>query len=202
MKKIISIILIGSVFLTQNPMSYADNPPVINEVQAEKDLSKNINQDIAQTRNDEVKKLCKEEKPNEKLQQTQNFISNELVEAVSNELEEYQQNFEENSGPSKWEITKNVAKCMGNKFVQDLKNYVSFYPLSMVARTIAFFIWFIPCYLLYKKLGIDVPGKISEFAFRHNNWAIIIQNLYNVIPMTIASFMYKYGHQAYTYLKR
>ena len=82
-----------------------------------------------------------------------------------------------------------------------MKNYIRFYPFSKIAQFICTLGWFIPTYALYKKTGIDVPGKVSEYLMNHQDFAIFAQNLYNVIPMTLASFILKYAQEAYWYLK-
>lgn len=110
--------------------------------------------------------------------------------------------FDEDYKPSKWEITKNVAKYAAQKFVYDLKSYIKFYPLTQVAQFITRLAWFLPGYAVYKKTGFDVISSFSKFAANHQNFAIFAQNLYNAIPMTLASLIYKYGQQAYFYMKR
>ena len=122
---------------------------------------------------------------------------------LQSQLQEYQDDdFEKNYKPSKWEITKNVAKYFAQKFVYDLKSYVKFYPLMQVAQFITYVAWFLPGYAVYKKTGFDVIASFSKFAANHQNFAIFAQNLYNAIPMTLASLIYKYGQQAYFYIKR
>ena len=48
-----------------------------------------------------------------------------------------------------------------------------------------------------QKTGADVIGSFSKFASNYQNFAIFEQNLYNAIPMTLASLIYKYGQQAF-----
>ena len=109
--------------------------------------------------------------------------------------------FDEDYKPSKWEITKNVAKYFAQKFVYDLKSYVKFYPLMQVAQFITYIACFLPGYAVYKKTGFDVIASFSKFAANHQNFAIFAQNLYNSIPMTLASLIYKYGQQAFAYTR-
>ena len=115
-------------------------------------------------------------------------------------MKEYQDDFEKDSRPSKWEMAKNIAVYLGKSFMNDVKSYVMFYPLTKVAQAISFCLWCFPAYVLYKKTGFDLPDKISSY-ITSENAAIIAQNLYNVIPMTLASFLYKWGRDAYAYMK-
>ena len=118
------------------------------------------------------------------------------------ELKKHQEDdFDNDYKPSKWEITKNVAKYAAQKFVYDLKSYIKFYPVMQIAQGITFLAWFLPGYALYKKTGKDITAPFSNFAMNHENLAIIMRNLYNVIPMTLASLIYKYGQQAYANMK-
>ena len=131
-----------------------------------------------------------------------NVKSTELVEVIPDGLEEYNpdafgEDFYGEQGFSKMQMAKNIAVYMVKSFVHDLKSFVMFYPLIKTSSFITFCAWAFPLYFLYKKTGIDVPGMYSDFAMRHSNWHIFFMNLYNVIPMTLASFIFKYGQEAY-----
>lgn len=131
-----------------------------------------------------------------------NVKSTELVEVIPEGLEEYNpdafdEDFDEGFTFSKMQLAKDIAVYAVKSFVHDLKSFVMFYPLIKTSSFITFCAWLFPLYFLYKKTGIDVPGMYSEFAMRHSNWHIFFMNLYNVIPMTLASFMIKYGQEAY-----
>lgn len=135
--------------------------------------------------------------------ESKNVKSTELVEVIPDALKEYNpdtfndEDFYGEQGFSKMQLAKNIAVYMVKSFVQDLKSFVMFNPLIKISSFITFCAWVFPLYFLYKKTGIDVPGMYSDFAMRHGNWHIFFMNLYNVIPMTLASFMIKYGQEAY-----
>lgn len=131
-----------------------------------------------------------------------NVKSTELVEVIPDALEEYNpdafdEDFDGEQGFSKTQLAKDIAVYMVKSFVHDLKSFVMFYPLIKTSSFITFCAWVFPLYFLYKKTGIDVPGMYSDFAMKHSNWHIFFMNLYNVIPMTLASFIFKYGQEAY-----
>lgn len=131
-----------------------------------------------------------------------NVKSTELVEVIPDALEEYNpdafdEDFDEGFTFSKMQLAKDIAVYAVKSFVHDLKSFAMFYPLIKTSSFITFCAWVFPLYFLYKKTGIDVPGMYSDFATRHSNWHIFFMNLYNVIPMTLASFMIKYGQEAY-----
>ena len=131
-----------------------------------------------------------------------NVKSTKLVEVVPDKLKEYSsdafdEEFDGEQGFSKMQMAKNIAVYMVKSFFHDLKSFVRFYPLIKISSFITFCAWVFPLYFLYKKTGVDVPGMYSGFATRHSNWHIFFMNLYNVIPMTLASFMIKYGQEAY-----
>ena len=127
----------------------------------------------------------------------------ELVEVTPNKQEEYNldtfddEDFEGEQGFSKIQLAKDIAMYLVKSFVYDLKSFVKFYPLIKTSSIITFCAWLFPLFFLYKKTGIDVPGMYSDFAMKHDNWHIFFRNLYNVIPMTLTSFMIKYGQEAY-----
>ena len=126
----------------------------------------------------------------------------EKQEKKSNELVEAQNDFEEGGyKPSKWEITKYLAKWFGITFVNDVKSYVMLYPLFKVSQLISFLALYFPTYGFYKITGIDIPAKVSGFFSKNESRNIIGQNLYNVIPLTLSSFLFKWGKDAYFYLK-
>lgn len=131
-----------------------------------------------------------------------NVKSTELVEVIPDGLEEYNpdtfgEDFDKEFTYSKMQMAKDIAIYAAKSFVYDLKNFVMFYPLLKVSSFITFCAWVFPLFFLYKKTGIDVPGIYSDFAMKHGNWDIFFRNLYNVIPMTLASFIFKYGQEAY-----
>lgn len=196
-QKLISLILVCSIFFNQNLNSYAteatNSTALKEETQIESEVPAVISANI------QMSEENKEQKDKSKA------LSTELVEKVVTEVEEFKQDedqdSEEDDMPSKWEMAKNVSKYFAKKFVSDVKSYILFYPVNLVARGIANCCWFILAWLIYKKTGKDILSGLSQFMYNHENYGIIIQNIYNVLPMTIASFMYKYGYQAYTYLK-
>lgn len=120
----------------------------------------------------------------------------------SNELEEYatddsDEDFDSKVSFSKIKLVKNAAIYAIKSFIYDLKNFAIFYPLIKASSFITFCAWVFPLFFLYKKTGIYIPGMYSNFAMKHENWDIFFRNLYNVIPMALASFMIKYGQEAY-----
>ena len=136
-------------------------------------------------------------------EKSKNVKSTELVEVIPDGLKEYKpdafndEGFYSEQSFSKMQMAKNIAVYMVKSFVHDLRSFVMFNPLIKISSFITFCAWAFPLYFLYKKTGIDVPGMYSDFAMRHSNWHIFFMNLYNVIPMTLASFMIKYGQEAY-----
>ncbi len=136
-------------------------------------------------------------------EKSKNVKSTELVEVIPDGLKEYNrdtfddEDFYGEQGFSKMQLAKNIAVYMVKSFVQDLKSFAMFYPLIKTSSFITFCAWAFPLYFLYKKTGIDVPGMYSKFAMNNEGWHIFFMNLYNVIPMTLASFIIKYGQEAY-----
>ena len=86
----------------------------------------------------------------------------------STELKEIRENFAEDYDdyykPSKWEITKNIAKYLGKAFVDDVKSYIMFYPLFKVAQLISFFAIYLPSYGIYKKTGVEFQLRYQAFS--------------------------------------
>ena len=123
----------------------------------------------------------------------------------STDLKEIREDFADDLGvdykPSKWEIAKNIAKYLGKAFADDVKSYILFYPLFKVAQLISFFAIYLPSYGIYKKTGIDIPAKVSSVFTKNESMNIIGQNLYNLIPLTLASFMFKWGRDLYSFAK-
>ena len=199
MKKIVSFLLACSIFVTQSTYSHEDSSISEKRVEPEVNSIQSLSQVDLKSVDDLNKVSDKKELSKEKVQKN---VSTELVEKKITDLEEYQENFEgQYQRLSKWEMAKNLTKYFANVFVNDIKNYIRFYPLSKIAQFICALGWFLPSYALYKKTGIDVPGKVSEYLIKHQNFAIFAQNLYNVIPMTLASFMLKYAQEAYWHWK-
>lgn len=189
MKKIISLLLIFSLF--QCHSVYANSPLSEKGVDTDKEVISPISRSVEFPKKEPLKEDSKI-----------NVVPNEIAIKIPNdvELEEYQDDFEEDYKPSKWEMAKNVATYLGKSFVNDVKSYVKSYPLQKIAQVISFCLWYFPAYALYKKTGIDIPAKISSFITSENK-AIFAWNLYNVIPMTIASFLYKWSRDAYAYMR-
>ena len=127
--------------------------------------------------------------------------SSKRQEKKSNELVVSQKDFEEGYKPSKWEITKHIAKYLGITFINDIKSYVTFYPLLKVAQLMSFLALYFSTYAIYKKTGVDIPYKVSSFFTKNESLNIIGQNLYNVIPLTLASFLFKWGKDLYLFAK-
>ena len=181
MKKVLSILLICNVFIAQSLTVFA-NSPVVNDVPTT--LENNITAD-----KNAVIVLQDSSKTNSK---------------KSIDLKEFQKDFAEDYDeykPSKWEITKNIVKYLGKAFIDDVKSYIMFYPLLKVAQAISFLAIFFPTYVLYKKTGIDIPAKVSRVFTKNESLNIIGQNLYNLIPLTLASFMFKWGKDLYLFAK-
>lgn len=179
MKKTISFLLACSIFLFQCTSVNANSPLSEKEVDSfveKTEESMPVNSKLVAIPKEDMK----EKKPCE--------------------LEEYQDDFEEDYRPSKWEMAKNVAVYVGKSFLNDVKSYVKFYPLHKIAQAISFCLWYFPAYALYKKTGIDIPAKLSSY-ITSENAAIIARNLYNVIPMTLASFLFKWGRDIFAYMK-
>ena len=195
MKKTISILLCVALIFRYTYV-YADS----SVSEKREDSDKEIISPISRSVEDSNKSIDKKEPLKEELKK--NIMPNEIVEKHPTEgkIEEHQDDFEEDGKPSKWEMAKNMAVYLGKSFLNDVKSYVMFYPLTKVAQAISFCLWFFPAYALYKKTGINIPAKISSY-INSENAAIIAQNLYNVIPMTLASFLYKWGRDAYAYMK-
>ena len=193
--------LIFSLIFNLNNSLYAETP--LSETRAEPTITLNQTSSKDKQTNDSSAKNP-QATPAEKAE----VIPTELVEKVPGDsgklgqLQEYQEgDFDEDYRPSKWEIAKNVAKYFAQKFVYDLKSYIKFYPLMQVAQFITYVAWFLPGYAVYKKTGFDVITFFSKFATNHQNFAIFAQNLYNAIPITLASLIYKYGQQAFAYMR-
>ena len=175
MKKLLSLLIICSIFVTQCLTVFAESPVT-------KDSSANL-----ESNNVKAIVALKDDKDDK---------TNVLV------LKENQEGFEEDVyKPSKWEITKNIAKYLGKAFIDDVKSYIMFYPLLKVAQAISFLAIFFPTYVLYKKTGIDIPAKVSRVFTKNESLNIIGQNLYNLIPLTLASFMFKWGRDLYLFAK-
>lgn len=191
MKKIISFLLACSIFLFQCPYVNANSPLSEKGVDTNKEVISLISRSVEIPKKEPLKEESKI-----------NIMPNEIAIKIPDdvELEEYQDDFEEDYKSSKWEMAKNVAIYLGKSFVNEVKSYVMFYPLSKIAQAISFCLWYFPAYALYKKTGIDIPAKLSSF-ITSENAAIFARNLYNVIPMTLASFLYKWGREAYSYIR-
>ena len=213
MKKTLCFLLTASLLLNFSMNIYAETlpqPPVAEE-------KADILKDPAQTEfkfvgvpNVPIGKLAesiKENADNNKPEpvpegECKNVKSTALVEVIPDGLKEYNpdtfdEDFDGEQGFSKMQLAKDIAVYAVKSFVHDLKSFVMFYPLIKTSSFITFCAWVFPLFFLYKKTGIDVPGMYSDFAMRHGNWHIFFMNLYNVIPMTLASFMIKYGQEAY-----
>lgn len=116
-------------------------------------------------------------------------------------LEKVQEDVGNNGMLSKWEITKNIAKYFGKSFVGDVKSYIMFYPLLKIAQVITYLTIYLPSYAIYQKTGIDIPAKVSGVFTQNESLNIIGQTLYNMIPLTLAAFMYKWGKDLYNYAR-
>mgnify|MGYP004656643601 CR=1 FL=1 len=170
MKKTVSFLLACSIFLYQCPSVNANSPLSEKGVDSDKDVISPISLSVEIPKKEPLKEESKI-----------NIVPNEIAIKIPNdvELEEYQDDFEEDSRPSKWEMAKNVAIYLGKSFVNDVKSYVLFYPLTKIAQAISFCLWYFPAYALYEKTGLDIPAKLSSF-ITSENAAIIARNLYNV----------------------
>ena len=143
MKKFLSFIIIFTLLFNLNNSLYAETP--LSETRAEPVTTLNLNvaKDIQKS---DTSIKTTQIAPSEKTE----VVSTELAENIPGDLgklgqlQEYQNDdFDEDYKPSKWEITKNVAKYFAQKFVYDLKSYVKFYPLMQVAQfiTCVVFAW-------------------------------------------------------------
>ncbi len=214
MKKILCFLLTASLLLNFGMNIYAETlpqPPVAGE-KAESDLLKDPSQseftfvgfpNVPARKATPLKDNADNNNPESAPEgESKNVKSTELVEVIPDALEEYNpdafdEEFDEGFTFSKMQLAKDIAIYAVKSFVHDLKSFVMFYPLIKTSSFITFCAWVFPLYFLYKKTGVDVPGMYSDFAMRHGNWHIFFMNLYNVIPMTLASFIFKYGQEAY-----
>lgn len=175
MKKFICFILIFSIFFEENFFSYSKTFWGVGTLECFAVYDKENVNPLEETVNKDIEK------------------SNEIVEKISKEIEEYDPpDVEDNAMPSKFEMAKNIAKFLVVNFVRDLKNYIVSYPLFFASNIVCAVIFYYLCCFLYKKCGVDLIYKFREFAIKHENLAIIAQNIYFLIPMTMVSFLYKY----------
>ena len=190
MKKITSLLLIFSLFSVHFTTVYADSSLSEKGVNSDKEIPL-CNSSVEFPKKEPLKEETEK-----------NVMPNKIIEKFPTEgkMEEYQGDSEEDYKPSKWEMAKNVAVYLGKSFLNDVKSYVKSYPLQKIAQTISFCLWYFPAYALYKKTGIDIPAKLSSF-INSENKAIFARNLYNVIPMTLASFFFKWVRDAYAYMR-
>ena len=214
MKKILCFLLTASLLLNFSNSIYAETlpqPPVAGakaEIEAVKDHAQTEFKFVgfsnipAGKQTDSIKENANNSKPESVPEgERKNVKSTELVEVISDGLKEHNsdafddEGFDGEKGFSKMQLAKDIAMYMVKSFVNDLKSFVRFYPLIKISSCITFCAWVFPLFFLYKKTGVDVPGMYSGFAMRHSNWHIFFINLYNVIPMTLASFMVKYGQE-------
>ncbi len=182
LKKICSILLICSIFIAQNLTVFANNSFV-------NDVPTTLENNVVSDKNVEIV-LKNSSKTDDKK-------STDLKEVQKDFAEDYDKHYK----PSKWDITKNIAKCLGKAFINDVKSYIMFYPLFKIAQLISFLSIYLPSYAFYKKTGINIPAKVSSVFTKNENLNIIGQNLYNVIPLTLASFMFKWGKDLYLFAK-
>ena len=217
MKKILSFLLTASLLLNFSMNIYAETlsqPPVAGakaEIETVKDHAQTEFKfvgvpNVPDANATPLKENVDNNKPESVPEgERKNVKSTELVEVIPDALdalEEYNpdafdEDFDGEQGFSKMQLAKDIAVYAVKSFVHDLKSFVIFYPLIKTSSFITFCAWVFPLFFLYKKTGIDVPGMYSDFARRHSNWHIFFMNLYNVIPMTLASFIFKYGQEAY-----
>ena len=211
MKKILCFLLIVSLLLNPS-IIYAETLPQTPVAGAKADVLKDPSQaeftlvgvpNAPAGKDTPLKENADNNKPESVPEgEHKNVKSTELVEVIPDALEEYNpdafdEDFDEGFTFSKMQLAKDIVMYMVESFVNDLKSFVMFNPLIKASSFITFCAWVFPLYFLYKKTGIDVPGMYSDFAMRHGDWHIFFMNLYNVIPMTLASFMIKYGQEAY-----
>lgn len=182
LKKICSILLICSIFIAQNLTVFANNSFV-------NDVPTTLENNVVSDKNVEIV-LKNSSKTDDKK-------STDLQEVQKNFAEDYDEYYK----PSRWDITKNIAKSLGKAFINDVKSYIMFYPLFKIAQLISFLSIYLPSYAFYKKTGINIPAKVSSVFTKNESLYIIGQNLYNVIPLTLASFMFKWGKDLYLFAK-
>lgn len=182
MKRILSILLICSIFVAQNLTTLAKN---------------SILQDSTVTIENKNIVPYKSAVVVRNSFKTDSKNSTDLKEIKN----DYANGYDDYYNPSKLEIAKNIAKYLVKAFVDDVKSYILFYPLFKVAQLISFFAIYLPSYGIYKKTGIDIPAKVSSIFTKNEAMNIIGQNLYNLIPLTLASFMFKWGRDLYLFAK-
>ena len=182
MRKVLSILLICSIFVVQSSTIFAESSIV-------KDPTATIENSTVPDKSAIVVLRDSSKMDGKK--------SADLKELKNDFAEDY----DDYCKPSKLEIAKNIAKYLGKAFVDDVKSYIMFYPLFKVAQLISFLAIFFPSYALYKKTGIDIPAKVSSIFTKNESMNIIGQNLYNLIPLTLASFMFKWGRDLYSFAK-
>ena len=190
MKKIFCLYLTVSLLLCPDIFTCADSPSLLPLAGTEA-KSDSMN-DTMKTDFRPVDPSIKENIDNGKMKTTPK--TNELEEYTTDDSDE---DFGSKVSFSKIKLVKNVAIYAIKSFIYDLKNFAIFYPLIKASSFITFCAWVFPLFFLYKKTGIDIPGMYSKFAMKHENWGIFFRNLYNVTHMTLASFMIKYGQEAY-----
>lgn len=199
MKKILCFFLVCCSFLTQSTTVFANTPILelsvaasTNDIddQSQADcISMNIPLESSDT-------LISQSKKNITPDINIKLMPNGIIEKDPNSDDSYKED-----KPSKWQLVKNFTIYCAKSFVYEVKSFIKFYPFSKIGTFIANCCWFFPTYALYKKTGIDIPAHVSNFMMNHENWSIFIRNLYNVIPMTIASFLYKGCSSAYARMK-
>ncbi len=177
LKKIICILSSCSLLIVQNSFIFAANGKILETDQA---MDQTINQTINPASDSTEVKQGK---------------TGELIVCYYNKADDSQKT---NRIP-KIQIVKNVFTYFTKLFFYELKSYVKFYPLIKVSQLISYVGILLPLYVLYKETGIDVPEKVSNFMIKHENLAIIINNIYYVIPTTLAAFLFKYGNKLYSY---
>ena len=178
MKKILSFLLVISFLITPCLTVFAGTS-TSEDVPASVEKDSGVNKNVVIVSKDNVKKDKKESK----------------------DLIEEQDGYEEIYKISNWEIAKNIAKYLGITFINDVKSYIMLWPLFKVSEIISFLALYFSTYGFYKLTGIDIPAKVSGFFNKNESVNIIGQNLYNVIPLTLSSFLFKWGKDICFYLK-
>ena len=69
-----------------------------------------------------------------------------------------------------------------------------------IAQFITYVAWFLSGCAL-KKTRFDVITSFYNFVANNQNLVIFAQNIYNAVSMTLASLIYKYGQQAFAYMR-
>ena len=98
----------------------------------------------------------------------------------------YEQSEDDQFYSDRKQLYKELGKYVGKDFLNTLKSSALMYPLSKVSQILVYLInWGI-----FVLTGVNIPQKLGTLAMKDWKLGIVLQHLYNVIPMTLTSFMY------------